>query len=359
MSNVGNMLRLARQRKGFTQKHAASRLGVTQPVLSRYENEGAEPPEDFLPKAAKIYEIPTKFFELKEPVFGPAVSVHPMPRAKASVTARDLDMVTAELNIRCMHLRRFLESVDYSPNNDLPRLDVESFGAPTTIAALLRAHWKLPSGPIKNLTSLLENAGAVVGRSDFGGASVSGMTFQVPGLPPLILLNRGHPADRMRLTLGHELGHVIMHKYPTPNMEDEAFEFASAFLLPPDELRSRLRGRKVTLEVLAALKPEWKLSMGAILYAAKREGLVTPNQNKYLNIQMSKRGWKTREPSSLDFVHEQPRVITQILKAHIKDLGYSFNDLLSFVPLYKTEFETLYGPIDFQDNPKPRLRIVV
>lgn len=358
MANVGNMLRLARQRKGFTQKFASNKLGIPQPVLSRYENDASEPDDALLVKAARVYEIPRAFFDLKEPVYGPAVSVHPMPRAKASVTAKDLDMVTAELNIRSMQLRKFLDSVDYSPTNDLPRLDVESYGTPTKISALLRAHWKLPSGPIKNLTRLVERAGVIVAHSDFGGASVSGMTFQVPGQPPLILLNRMHPADRMRLTLAHELGHVIMHKFPTPDMESEAFEFASTFLFPPNEVRSRFRGRKPSLELLASLKPEWKMSMSAILYASNREKVITSNQYRYLNILLSKKGWKLEEPSNLDFPQEEPKILSQILQAHIDDLGYTFDDLLQFVPMHRAEFNALYGELETPNNPKPRLRIV-
>ncbi|MBL4645399.1 MAG: DNA-binding protein [Hyphomicrobiales bacterium] len=358
MSNIGNMLRLARQRKGFTQKFASGKLGVTQPVLSRYENGAAEADSSFLLLASRVYDIPKGFFSLNEPVYGPAVSVHPMPRAKASVTARDLDMVTAELNIRAMQMRRFLDGVDYSPTSNLPQFDVESYGTPTKIAALLRAHWKLPFGPINNLTALVERAGIIVAHSDFGGASVSGMTFQVPGQPPLILLNGAHPADRMRLTLGHELGHVIMHKFPTPDMEREAFEFSSTFLFPPNELRSQFRGRKPTLELLASLKPEWKMAMSAILYAANREKLITPNQYRYLNMQIAKRGWKTREPSNLDFAHETPKIMTAILRAHLDELGYTFDDLLNFIPMYKTEFTTLYGDVGKPVNNKPKLRIV-
>jgi hypothetical protein len=29
------------------------------------------------------------------------------------------------------------------------------------------------------------------------------------------------PGDRMRFTPAHELGHIIMHRFPTPNMEPE------------------------------------------------------------------------------------------------------------------------------------------
>src|SRR6266702_5771639 len=129
MSTVGDMLRLARQRLGFTQKLAASKLGIMQPVLSRFENGISDPDDELLSKAGRVYDVPRSFFDVKEPVYGPPVSVHPMPRAKADVTARDLDLVTAELNIRVMQMRRFLEAVDYEPPTDLPNLEIERYGS--------------------------------------------------------------------------------------------------------------------------------------------------------------------------------------------------------------------------------------
>src|SRR4051812_40914665 len=171
MSTRGDMLRLARQRLGFTQKAAASRLGLVQPVLSRIENGLSDADDALLIKAAQVYGLPVEFFDLRDPVYGPPVSVHTMARAKSDVTAHELDAITAELNIRLMHLSRFLESVDYNTTTDIPVLDVERYGSPSKIAATVRAHWGIPSGPLKNLTQQVERAGAVVGFSKFGGAS--------------------------------------------------------------------------------------------------------------------------------------------------------------------------------------------
>ena len=186
MSTAGDMLRLARQRLGLTQKSAAKRLGVVQPVLSRIENGVSEPDPVFLKKAGRVYELPVSFFESLDPVYGPPVSVHAMLRGKSVVTGRDVDMITAELNIRLMHLRRFLEGVDFEPTIDIPTLDVEQYGTPEKIAATVRAHWGLPPGPIKNLTQMLERAGVIIGWSKLGGASVCGVTYREPGKPPLI-----------------------------------------------------------------------------------------------------------------------------------------------------------------------------
>ena len=210
------MLRLARQRLGLTQKDASKRLGIPQPLLSRFENRVSEPDDALLIKAGRVYDMPRSFFEILEPIYGPPVSVHTMLRGRADVRARDVDLITAELNIRVIHLRRLLEGVDFVPTFDIPSICVEQFGPPEKIAATVRAHWGVPSGPIKNLVQVAERAGVIVGTSIFGGASVSGVTFRVSGIPPIVLLNELHPADRMRFTLAHELGHLVMHRFPTP-----------------------------------------------------------------------------------------------------------------------------------------------
>jgi Zn-dependent peptidase ImmA (M78 family)/transcriptional regulator with XRE-family HTH domain len=358
MSTVGDMLRLARQRLGFTQKAASERLGIPQPVLSRIENGVATADSALLMKAAQVYQVPVEFFDIKEPVYGPPVSVHAMTRGKSDVTAHELDLITAELNIRLMHLARFLEGVDYNTSANVPALDVEQYGEPEKIAATVRAHWGIPSGPVKNLMHWTERAGIVVGLSKFGGASVSGVTFKVPGRPPLVLLNSTHPSDRMRFTLAHEIGHLVMHRFPTENMEVEANKFASAFLMPESDIRQSFRGRRVTLELLASLKPEWKVAMQALLMRASSLNCVTPNQSRYLWQQISARGWRLREPAELDFPIEVPTVLPAIVKAHLSDLGYSLAELTKLVKIRESEFIEMYGAITAPPKAPPKLQII-
>src|SRR5690606_17177535 len=99
-------------------------------------------------------------------------------------------------------------------------------------------------------------------------------------------------------------------------------------------------GQHITLQHLAALKLEWRASMQGILYAARREHFVTENQYRYLMSQIAQRGWRTREPAEYDFPHEQPQILKAIIKAQIRDLGYSIDDLLGFVPMHGHEFQS-------------------
>lgn len=363
MAHPGDLMRLARQRRGMTQKDAAKALGIAQAVVSRLENRVIEADDEILSRAAAVYDLPNEFFEITDPVYGPPVSVHAMLRGRSDVSAREIDMITAELNIRLFHIRRLLNNVNYTAATDIPALDIERHEDEVRIAAMMRAHWKLSNGPIGNLTDLVERAGVIVATTDFGGAQVSGVTFSAPGTPPLVLLNYTHPADRIRYTLAHELGHLVMHRFPTASMENEANRFAANFLLPPDDMRQVFRGRKITLELLASLKKEWRVSMQSLLMCAHSLRFLTDNQSRYLWQQLSSKGWRLREPAELDFAHDPPTVLRAILSAHLDTLNYTTEELVQLSALHEHEFDRMYGELLIgravaRDVGRPSLRVV-
>ena len=360
MEANGDMLRLARQRKGFQQTEAALRLGIGQPLLSRYENKLNKPPEAFLLLAARVYEVRQSFFFQTEPIYGAPVSVHAMTRKKADVSARELDSVVAELNVRVMHLRKFLEAVDVGSSGPLPRMDVEECGDPEDIAGLVRAHWGISRGPLPNLTTLAEQSGVIVAHSEMSGVDVSGVTFAPPGTPPLVVLKRDHPADRLRFTLAHEIGHLVMHRFPTARMEEEANRFASALLMPASDIKPYFAGRKIDLALLAAMKPEWRVAMQAILMRAKNLGLIERNQEEYLWKQIGVRRMRLRESPELDFDVEQPSVMPNLFRVFRSTLQYSMTDVSKLLHVYEHELSDFYGADEVRQpsQRRPLLRIV-
>jgi Zn-dependent peptidase ImmA (M78 family) len=141
-------------------------------------------------------------------------------------------------------------------------------------------------------------------------------------------------------------------------MEEEANEFAAALLMPSDDIRPAFSGRRITLSLLASLKPEWRVAMQALLMRAKSLGFLDGNQNRYLWQQISSRGWRLREPPELDFEHEKPTVLRSIINAHLREFGYSLTDLSNLVPIHENEFVKMYGLPDENAPTRPRLRIV-
>lgn len=345
MSDTGNadLLRVARQLRGFQQGDAAQRLGIGQAMLSRIENKLAGLTDDLIDRAAAVYEMPRTFFVQTDTVYGAPVSVHPLWRKKATVSAREMDQIVAELNVRLMHLRRLLQAVEVEATYPIPSLPVDEFDSVERIAALVRAQWQMPAGAVQNLTRDLEAAGVVVVHSNMAGSAVDGVTFSAPGLPPLIVLSVNQPADRMRFTLAHELGHLVMHRtQPTQQMEDQANEFASYFLMPTQDVRPCF-ARRIDLRLLAELKPLWRVSMASLLMRARSLGLLAYNQERYLWQQFSIAKIRQSEPPELDFPPEKATVLPELIEAHIRQLGYSVSDLAGMLHLQPSELNSLYG----------------
>jgi len=357
-SGNANLLRTARQLRGFQQGAAAQRLGVSQAMLSRFENQLSGLTDDILQKAAEVYRLPVSFFRQPDPILGAPVSVHPMWRKKASVSAREMDQIVAELNLRLMHLRRLLDAVEVEATHELPKLPIDEFGDAERVAGLVRAQWRLPQGPIANLTRAIEAAGVIVVHSILSGSKVDGVTFRAPGLPPLVVLNSDQPADRMRFTLAHELGHLVMHHaQPTQNMEQEANEFASALLMPARDIRPYFT-RRVDLRLFAELKPLWRVSMASLLMRARSLGALAYNQERYLWQQFSIAKIRQNEPPELDFAPEVASTLPELIEAHIQQLGYSIADLASLLHVEPPELATLYGMNITREQNTPHLRLV-
>lgn len=58
MSMLGNRLRQARKKKGFTQEYVAEKIGVTYQTISNYERDERDPDTETLTKLANLLEVP-------------------------------------------------------------------------------------------------------------------------------------------------------------------------------------------------------------------------------------------------------------------------------------------------------------
>lgn len=350
-----DLLKIARQSRGLSQSALAEKSGVSQAHISKWENALVQPIESSFAKIATALDFPISFFYETDRVFGLPVSFHPAYRKRASVGKQGIERLEAEMNIHLFHFRRLLRSVDLTAEIPFPQIEVEdSEGGVESVADLVRRIWLVPTGPIRNLTSYAERSGCLVIPSDFGGEAVDGLTIRTPDLPPCIFINRNQPADRQRFTLAHEIGHLVMHRLPSRDMENEANTFAAQLLMPAEDIRPSLSG-ELTIQKLAAMKPIWRVSMAAILFRSKAMRLLTENQSQYLWRQMSQYGYRRREPAELDFAPETPSVVSELFRAHLEDLGYDVMDMKSMLHTSTDDLWRLYGIRNEQSNGHLRL----
>jgi hypothetical protein len=133
---------------------------------------------------------------------------------------RELKIIQAKVNIVRMQMAKLIRGVEIKSESVFPRMDVEEYdGGPEEIAALVRKAWGLQPGPIPHMVNAIEDVGGVVFRWPFGNRKLDAISQCVPGLPPLFFVNAQASNDRVRFSLAHELGHVVMHRVPTPDQE--------------------------------------------------------------------------------------------------------------------------------------------
>ena len=338
----GDLLRTARNARGWSQTQLAKEAGISQGKLSKLENKLIDHlTDDELIRIASTLAFPQSFFLEPDDVIGLPFSVHPMFRKRSSVGSRHLEQLQAQLNLRLFHIRRLLQSVTIEADLQLPDMDIDEFDSPEQIAGLLRRTWGVPIGPIKNLVAWVERASCLVVLGEFGTSAVDGVTLRFSAMHQCIFLNRNQPIDRLRYTLAHELGHIVMHRVPSPTMELEANVFASELLMPAEQIRTEFSGRRITLATLAALKPVWSVSMQALLVRATNLGLIDQSRSTYLWRQMSARGFRKVEPVALHD-QEQPTVHPELIRVHIEDLGYSTEDLCSLLHVLEDDLRWMH-----------------
>lgn len=358
-----HMMTLARDSRGLTQAELAAKLGVMQGTLSKYETGFHEPPTDFVADLSEALDYPMGFFyEVGRPYGLPPFHY----RRRKKLSAKALGRIVAEMNIRRMHISKMLVSFDWKTNAFIPEIDQDEYrgrgkdGLTIEDAARsVREMWMLPAGPIPNMVELLEANGGIVIPCDFGTDLIDAMSQRIEGLPILFFVNVNSPADRLRHTLAHELGHMVLHTVTVKSdeeMEDEADAFAGAFLLPADEIRPQLR--RFDLRQLANMKLYWKVSMAALAVRADRLNLITPYQSKMFWIEMSKLGYRKREPNEPP--KEQPNLLRQMIAFHMKKLGYSISEMAKLLHLRANEFQEMYRAevVGDSNSGRPSLRII-
>lgn len=338
-----DLMTLARQSRGLTQKDLAALTGLSQSTISRLE-EQALPSGDQLEGIAAALDYPVSFFHQTDPIYGFGVG-ELFHRRRKTIPATKLQAVHAEMNIRTMVLRRLAKSVEIPPV-DLPIVDRDTPPAsPADAARALRARWHVPPGPVRSVSELLQRSGIFVVPGNFDTPQVDAIGIWPLQMPPLIFVNNEVTQDRLRMTLMHEVGHFVLHAGwgldLGPEIEDEANQFSAEFLLPAKEIVPHLRN--LSLEKLVQLKRHWRVSMAALLVRAKDLECITPRRYQALWTEMGKLGFRRREPVEFDVTGETPdTTFNELLRIHTEDLQYSAMELAQMANLTTDEFKEKY-----------------
>jgi len=332
-----DMVVLARESRGLSQSELAKHLHVTQGKISKIEHGILGVSPEMLEQLIEELKYPEQFFYQKFQVFPAEMHFY---RRHKTLSAKKQVEILAMMNIRRKHIKILLDDaeIEFRP---LPECDLENYNnSPEDVARAVRHYLRLPRGPIQNMTKILEDAGVIVIHLDVGTRLFSGASMHAEKPNFIIFVNKDMPGDRLRFTLAHELGHIIMHRLPTANMEEEADRFASEFLMPAREIAQYLSN--LALDKLAVLKKYWKVSMAAILKQAQNLKQISQRQYEYLWTQMGKAGYRLNEPPELAIPQEKPSLIGELVELHLKELGYTVDQLSDKLAYRAEEFASVY-----------------
>jgi Zn-dependent peptidase ImmA (M78 family)/transcriptional regulator with XRE-family HTH domain len=338
------MLELARKLKEMTQADLREGTKISQPQLSRLEQGLVDATSEDVERLARVLGFPVSFFYQTAAVY-PIMT--PFHRKRAGLSKRIQERAESLANLKKIHLTKLMGSIEVDGDN-IPRLSPEDYsGDPRIAAKKIRGFFKLPRGPIPCVVEILEDVGVFIFMEDFGTPQLEGFTLIGDSIKPLIFLNRAFPGDAERLTLAHELGHIVMHDVPTQTVEQEAWAFASEFLMPADDIIPDLRLAR-QLSDFADLKRKWKTSMAALIRRKKDLALIDDNQYRYLMMSMSP--YRVKEPVQIP--QEQPTLFNELMKTYAEEYKYTQQNMLELLCIHEDMFSTLY-----KENPK-RLRLV-
>ncbi len=315
----GNRIRQARELLRLTQAELASDIGIAQPTIANIEGGLFQPSQTVVEAIANRLGFPMSFFERADPPNFPLGSLlfrsHRSIASSEKVEAHRLGQLEFEMSIVLTKRVRNKIALRLPQIVDEPSDYIEA-------AQLTRNALGLsPEVPIPNLVKAVEQSGVIILTlpATFEHCDAYSLWVSVPSSQPtfetkkpLIALSNDVPGDRLRLSLAHELGHLIMHqsvRSSTIEVEEEAYKFAAELLLPEAAIRQQIIP-PVTLTSLSILKPIWGVSIQALIVRAHDLEIITERQYRYLYKQLSTHGWKLDEPIVIPT--EKPRAIRQM-----------------------------------------------
>lgn len=317
----------AREYRGYSQTELASKIiGLSQSNLSKYEKGIGSLSTDVLNRIVDFLEFPLSFYEKK--ISNIAENAH--YRRKKGMTKSERSQIDFSNKLLGYIVDQMGESIEF-PNMSIRMIDLEDGFIPETVAQFTRKYLGLKDEPVRDIFSLLERNGIIVIELDCDVDLFDGVSFLTDGGYYVIIVNKNFSNDHKRFTLAHELGHLIMHTSndflisDCRDKENEANRFASEFLMPASFISNSLRGLK--LSYLVELKRYWLTSMASLIRRAKDLKCITGEKYQYYNIELSRRGYKKKEP--VEVYIDKPKLYYEAYRLHKDELEYADVEIAS------------------------------
>lgn len=278
---IGDRIFQARTAAGLSLRQLAERMDryVSAQVIHKYELGTSQPGSDVLIKLAKALGVKVEFFF--RPETDQVVLSQPAFRRKATVSQKQRAAIQAKVRAQ---LERYLSIESLFPSHRFQSANFPSFAIDATnnldhlevVANDVRQLWSLGTDPIERLSEVLEDRGVkvVMLEIDF---EIDGLSCWANDAIPVVLVKKNQPSDRLRLSMAHELGHLLLRGSDTVNIERAANRFAGAFLVPREAALRELGEHRSSFSLfeLRSLREKYGMSVQAWIFRARDLGIIS------------------------------------------------------------------------------------
>jgi Zn-dependent peptidase ImmA (M78 family)/transcriptional regulator with XRE-family HTH domain len=293
-------LKVARAASGLSLRQLADKIGnqVSAQMIGRYERGEAMPGSTVLLALADALGVSENY--LLDPTDLTLENVEFRKRSltsrkeEAAVEAAVLDAVERYLAIEDLV---GAASAIWSPPPGAP-FRVRTLEQAEAAAERLRNLWNLGLDPVPNLAEFLEEQGIKVIvlplPADFSGL-LAHVRRRDGRLVPAIVVNGNHTGERQRLTMSHELGHLMLAPEAGLDHEKAAYRFGGAFLMPAEPLWAEVgrHRRAIAIGELLELKTLFRVSAQAIAYRCKQLDIIGEGAYRNLFQTFARAGWRS------------------------------------------------------------------
>lgn len=312
-------INLALEYLGWSKKELAARSAMPSSYISKLLTGDRPFNENMATRLSQVTGFPLSFFLLSDDTLSESqLTFRKLAKTKRSSVTR----MIAEFRLLRGAVNRLQDMSNSLPDsswlNEIAPQETPTVAEIEQLTLDLRTIWGLPShGPINDITRSSERNGILVvpltTPMDHGGDGVTCPTL--PDSQPIIgYFRKNKPGDRLRFTIAHELGHLVLHRNRRPeNSRDAEFEaniFAGALLMPKTDALETLKPT-MTLNDYAHTKAKWGISIAALVSRAASLGIVDSGRERSLRIQISNRGWAMNEP--IEVLPEYPILMKQVV----------------------------------------------
>lgn len=169
---------------------------------------------------------------------------------------------------------------------DYSNVTVECEEDARQLALRLRKDLNIGLDAIVSAVELLESAGVKIIEIDHN-EKFSGTCNEAGGVP-VIVINKNMTSERKRITIFHELGHLLMHVAEGVDKEKMCTIFANEVLLPSSRFKSLIGVSRhdISLIELQSIQSEYGISVDALMAKAAQLNIIT--ERRYASFHKKK-----------------------------------------------------------------------